>query len=64
MFREMLMEDYELSPEITHHCGVVIQKNCELNKQGRTIHCLMGLAQSQRLPELCQQAVSVAWSVF
>lgn len=60
-FRRILMEDYELSPEITHHCGEDIRQRCGggIEKEGKTIHCLMGLAQSEEgLREECQKAVS------
>ena len=56
----MLMEDFELSPEITHHCAAEIQKDCGgVGKEGKTIHCLMGLAQIEnKLNKDCEAAVS------
>ena len=42
-FREMLIEDFSLSPEITHFCATEIKKMCqhEVKKKGGTLHCLM-----------------------
>ena len=56
------MSDYEISPEITHNCGAEILQKCErgLEKQGKTIHCLLELAQVQDgLSQDCRNVVRV-----
>jgi len=67
----MLMEDFELSPEITHNCANEIKTHCgnQLSKQGETLHCLMGLAhapaddnqptEDSLLGDKCDAAVSL-----
>lgn len=60
--RRILMEDYRLSPEIVSGCSQDIQKHCtELQVGGKTIHCLMGVAQmrihNQMLTATCRRAV-------
>lgn len=62
--RRILMEDYRLSPEIVNGCSKDIQKYCtELQVGGKTIHCLMGVAQSRnfntKLTDSCHRAVSI-----
>ena len=44
-YRQFLMEDYELSPEVVTQCATEIRDFCDggLQKQGETLHCLMGL---------------------
>ena len=44
--RKSLMEDYQLSPELAHHCAEAIKDNCKggMERGGKTLHCLMGLA--------------------
>ncbi len=44
--RRMLMEDYELSPNLVMSCEDEIRENCGggLEKGGKTLHCLFGLA--------------------
>lgn len=43
--RRMLMEDFQISPEIVDACKVVIQQFCTpLRLGGQTIHCLMKVA--------------------
>nr|CAB3249303.1 Golgi apparatus protein 1 [Phallusia mammillata] len=57
-FRQMMIENYELSAEVTNFCAVEINKKCsgEIEKQ-ETLHCLMGLAE-QPPNELNQPALS------
>lgn len=60
--RKILMEDYRLSPEIVNGCSKEIKKYCnELQVGGKTIHCLMKIAQpmdtNKKLREVCQRAV-------
>uniref|UniRef100_U5EST3 Putative golgi apparatus protein cysteine-rich fibroblast growth factor receptor n=1 Tax=Corethrella appendiculata TaxID=1370023 RepID=U5EST3_9DIPT len=50
--RKMLMEDYQLSPEILTDCSDDISKFCSnLEAGGKTIHCLMEYARPKRKKE-------------
>ena len=44
-YRQYLMEDYELSPEVVANCKREIRDFCNggLQRQGETVHCLMSL---------------------
>lgn len=44
-YRQFLMEDYELSPEVVSMCAIEIRDYCDggLHRQGETLHCLMSL---------------------
>lgn len=61
--REMLMEDYRLSPEIIQDCADDIDRFCSpVEIGGKTIHCLMERARPKRKKELriepqCQRAL-------
>ena len=57
-FRAMLMDDFDLSPEITHNCAQEIKDRCnhELRKKGATLHCLMNAKDD--LSITCISAVS------
>ena len=39
------MEDYSINPEIVAKCDVEIQKHCNKGTEGKTIDCLMDLAE-------------------
>lgn len=45
----MLMEDYQLSPNLVKYCSDEIRSFCNggLERGGKTIHCLMGAARKQ-----------------
>ena len=64
----MMMESYELSPEITLRCSADVNKLCEGGHmdQGKTLHCLMNHARTQDGPlsEGCQNAVSLSNCFF
>lgn len=61
--RKLLMEDYQLSPEIISGCADDIDKFClNLDAGGKTIHCLMEHARAkkkkdQRVTASCQRAL-------
>ena len=61
--RQMLMEDYSISPELVSKCGNDITNNCKhLNKKGNNpgevIHCLMNMAMNRKLKEeQCETAL-------
>jgi Golgi apparatus protein 1 len=67
--RRMLMEDYELSPNLVKYCEAEIRENCGggLERGGKTLHCLFGLAkmtdQKKMRPE-CFAEVCSSFSVF
>ena len=44
-YRQFLMEDYELSPEVVSKCSGEIRDYCDggLHREGATLHCLMSL---------------------
>ncbi|XP_039254984.2 Golgi apparatus protein 1-like [Styela clava] len=49
-FRQMLSEDYQMSPEIVRGCSTEINicaEKEEVLKNGQTIHCLMNLARNK-----------------
>lgn len=62
--RQMLMEDYRLSPEIVNSCKNETQMHCK-GYGGKTIHCLMNQAVNHgnsvvpRLSDACLRAVSM-----
>ncbi|KAK4879218.1 hypothetical protein RN001_007364 [Aquatica leii] len=60
--RKLLMEDYNLSPEIVNGCAKEIRLYCNgLEAGGKTIHCLMQHAQwkykSKRISPVCERAL-------
>lgn len=61
--RKMLMEDFQLTPEIVHGCADDIEKFCEKKENGgKTIHCLMEHARprkkhDKRVTSQCQRAL-------
>ena len=61
--RKMLMEDFNMSPEILSGCADDIDKFCEnLENGGKTIHCLMEHARpkkkrDRRVTSTCQRAL-------
>lgn len=62
--RQILMEDYRLSPEIVTLCSNDISKFCKgLEIGGKTIHCLMEHTRPKkrrdRVSQLCQRSVNV-----
>lgn len=63
--RRMLMEDYQLSPEILSGCADDITKFCDnLDSNGKTIHCLMEHARpkkkkDRRVTTSCQRALEM-----
>ncbi|XP_064639932.1 Golgi apparatus protein 1-like isoform X2 [Lineus longissimus] len=48
-YRKMLMEDYKISPGIVSYCHQEITENCNggIEREGKTLHCLMDLARPQ-----------------
>ncbi|XP_077982397.1 Golgi apparatus protein 1-like [Glandiceps talaboti] len=56
--RKQLMEDYMVNPDIILSCREEIDKKCQgLQRQGKTIHCLMGMAKKGDLSQFCLKAV-------
>ncbi len=55
------MEDYRISPEIMAGCGPDIKNHCpRVETGGRTLHCLMGVASSNKdepLSQRCEDAL-------
>lgn len=48
--RKSLMEDYKISPDIVSACEAEIKDHCGggLQREGKTLHCLMDLARPKR----------------
>lgn len=60
-YRRMLMEDFSLSPEILLNCRREIEVHCSgLHRKGRTLQCLMRVAQGGRevMEDHCMKSVS------
>jgi golgi apparatus protein 1 len=63
--RKLLLEDYQLSPEILADCSDDINKFCSnVESGGKTIHCLMEHARpkrkkDRRVTAQCQRAVEM-----
>ena len=65
--RSSLMEDYKISPDIVTECSREISEHCGMHREGRTLHCLMGLARNHHkdtqdqvdLTKSCRRAVSL-----
>jgi len=60
--RKLLLQNYQLSPEVVSFCSNDIEKYCQNNEIGRrTIHCLMDHSkpsrQKNRIDKSCQKAV-------
>ncbi|XP_070575745.1 Golgi apparatus protein 1-like isoform X2 [Ptychodera flava] len=56
--RKELMEDYMVNPDIVLGCKEEIEKTCHgLQRQGKTLHCLMGMARQGQLSPTCLNAV-------
>lgn len=60
--RKLLLQNYQLSPEVVSMCSNDIEKYCQNNEIGRhTIHCLMDHSkpsrQKNRIGKSCQKAV-------
>ena len=51
------MEDYSINPEIVAKCDVEIQKHCNKGTEGKTIDCLMDLAEESEGKENEQQDI-------
>ena len=49
-FRQLLLSDYQLNPEVVLSCAKDIQQYCggQLQQHGNTMHCLMGVAAQGR----------------
>ena len=63
-YRKMLLSDYQITPEITAGCSQEITQKCKngLEKDGRTLHCLFGLAQEEAgLGPQCTEAVGSSY---
>ncbi|CAD6195709.1 unnamed protein product [Caenorhabditis auriculariae] len=64
--RQMMMQHFQMAPEIVMQCAQEIDKWCsprgDIEAEGRTMHCLMGHAQSrnetEKLGAQCQQALA------
>ena len=67
--RRMLLEDYQLSPDLVVACGPEIKRMCGGGKEvgGRTLHCLMKYARQHsktidsgnaRVSRQCKKQVS------
>jgi len=52
-YRQFLMEDFSLSPEVVSACKIEIKTYCEggIVKGGETLHCLMGLDSDPEVDE-------------
>lgn len=69
-WRKSLMSDYQISPEIVVDCQIEIETLCKgLGAGGKTLHCLMGMAQRKpgenrehQLGDRCMRTVSVAFT--
>lgn len=68
--RKMMMSEFRLSPEVVLTCGQEIDRYCspkgDIEAEGRTLHCLMGLAQSRgekKIGPQCMQALSTVIKV-
>jgi len=48
--RKSLVEDYQVNPQLVRDCSHEIAKFCggRIHRAGRTVHCLMNLAQSKK----------------
>lgn len=62
--RKLLLQNYQLSPEVVSMCSNDIEKYCQNNEIGRrTIHCLMDHSkpsrQKNRIGKSCQKAVCI-----
>ncbi|XP_006822431.2 Golgi apparatus protein 1-like, partial [Saccoglossus kowalevskii] len=57
--RKSLMEDYMINPDIILSCRTEIDTNCNgLQREGKTLHCLMGLLQqANKLGQFCMRSV-------
>ena len=54
--RKMLMEDYNISPELVNACNEDIENNCKVlgkkgNNPGEVIHCLMRAVMEQKVTD-------------
>ena len=54
--RKMLMEDYNISPELVNACNEDIENNCKIlgkkgNNPGEVIHCLMRAVMEQKVTD-------------
>ena len=52
----MLMEDYNISPELVNACNEDIENNCKIlgkkgNNPGEVIHCLMRAVMEQKVTD-------------
>lgn len=67
--RKLLLQNYQLSPEVVSTCSNDIENYCRNNEIGRrTIHCLMDHSkpsrQKNRIGKSCQKAVCILeWSL-
>ncbi|KAL3859182.1 hypothetical protein ACJMK2_009412 [Sinanodonta woodiana] len=51
--RRSLMSDYQISPEIVIRCNKEINEKCRgLQSEGRTLHCLMDMANVRKNPDI------------
>lgn len=61
--RKMLMEDYNISPELVNACNEDIENNCKIlgkkgNNPGEVIHCLMRAVMEQKVTDQkCTEAL-------
>lgn len=67
--RKLLLQNYQLSPEVVSMCSNDIENYCQKNELGRkTIHCLMEHSnpsrQKNRIGKPCQKAVSIIVLLF
>lgn len=50
MHRQMMISEFKIAPEVVMHCSQEIDKHCsprgDIEPEGQTLHCLMGLASS------------------
>ncbi len=51
VMRKSLLEDYKISPSVTAACDLEIRDQCGggLQREGKTLHCLMDLARPQKM---------------
>ncbi|XP_071497848.1 Golgi apparatus protein 1-like [Diadema antillarum] len=57
--RKEIMSDYMINPELMESCAVEIEADCNgVRREGKTIHCLMGLAKRNKLSDKCKKGLS------
>ena len=68
----MLMEDYNISPELVNACNEDIENNCKVlgkkgNNPGEVIHCLMRAVMEQKVTDQKVRVpilLKISWNRF